>query len=120
MLWSLLLWGVILLSYWLILKAFGLPFGPAEAIFVMGFAMIGSLVPTPGGAAGAFEAATAAGLMLLKIEKDQSAAVALITPPDTFLSKSRIRPLLSGARRNQYFAVARVDYVRSGRTRRRR
>ncbi len=78
-LWSLLLWGVILISYWLILKAFGLPFGPAEAVFVMGFAMIGSLVPTPGGAAGAFEAATAAGLMLLKIEKDQSAAVALIT-----------------------------------------
>jgi uncharacterized protein (TIRG00374 family) len=77
--WSVLLWGVILVAYWLVLKAFGLPFGPAESIFVMGFAMIGSLVPTPGGAAGAFEAATAAGLMLLTIAKDQAAAVALIT-----------------------------------------
>jgi uncharacterized protein (TIRG00374 family) len=77
--WSVLLWAVILVAYWLVLKAFGLPFGPAESIFVMGFAMIGSLVPTPGGAAGAFEAATAAGLMLLSITKDQAAAVALIT-----------------------------------------
>jgi uncharacterized protein (TIRG00374 family) len=77
--WSVLLWVVILVAYWMVLKAFGLPFGPAESVFVMGFAMIGSLVPTPGGAAGAFEAATAAGLMLLSISKDQAAAVALIT-----------------------------------------
>jgi uncharacterized protein (TIRG00374 family) len=78
-LWSVFLWGVILLAYLMVLWAFGLPFGPAEAVFVMGFAMIGSLVPTPGGAAGAFEAATAAGLMLMTVSKDQSAAVALIT-----------------------------------------
>ena len=36
------------------LRAFGLNFGVTQAIFVLGWSLVGLLVPTPGGAAGAF------------------------------------------------------------------
>jgi len=36
------------------------------------------LVPTPGGAAGAFHAATAAGLLFLGIKKDTAAALSIV------------------------------------------
>ena len=39
---------------------------------------MGSAVPTPGGAAGAFHAATGAGLFFLGVEKEQAAAVAIV------------------------------------------
>ena len=58
--WTALVWMAIALGNLLVLRAFGLPFGVTETIFVMGWALVGSLVPTPGGAAGAFHAATAA------------------------------------------------------------
>lgn len=77
--WTALLWGTITVGDWLVIRAFGLPFGISQAIFVMGFALIGSLVPTPGGAAGAFHAATAAGLIFLGVAREQAAAVAIIT-----------------------------------------
>ena len=60
--WTALVWGSIIVSNLLMLRAFGLPFGISEAMFVLGWSLVGSLVPTPGGAAGAFHAATAAGL----------------------------------------------------------
>ena len=65
--WTAAVWAVIVIADWLVIRAFGLPFSPAQAIFVMGFALVGSLVPTPGGAAGAFHAATAAGLIFLGV-----------------------------------------------------
>jgi uncharacterized protein (TIRG00374 family) len=77
--WTTLLWGSITVADWLVLRAFGLPFGLPETIFVMGFALIGSLVPTPGGAAGAFHAATAAGLIFLGVAREEAAAAAIIT-----------------------------------------
>ena len=40
--------------------------------------MVGSVVPTPGGAAGAFHAATAAALIVLGVGRDQAAAVAIV------------------------------------------
>ena len=40
--------------------------------------MVGSAVPTPGGAAGAFHAATGAGMVFLGVEKEQAAAVAIV------------------------------------------
>jgi len=49
-----LLWGIIALANWLVLRAFGLPFGVTQTLFILGWALVGSLVPTPGGAAGAF------------------------------------------------------------------
>jgi len=39
---------------------------------------VGSAVPTPGGAAGAFHAATGAALVLLGVAREQAAAVAII------------------------------------------
>lgn len=81
--WTMLLWGSIAAANLLVFRAFGLqiaghPFGLAESFFVLGFSMVGSAVPTPGGAAGAFHAATGAGLVFLGVEKEQAAAVAIV------------------------------------------
>ncbi|HVQ36215.1 MAG TPA: lysylphosphatidylglycerol synthase domain-containing protein, partial [Pyrinomonadaceae bacterium] len=62
----------------LVLRAFGLPFGLSETIFVMGWALVGSLVPTPGGAAGAFHAATAAALIFLGVNREKAAAASIV------------------------------------------
>ena len=40
--------------------------------------MIGSAIPTPGGAAGAFHAATAGALILLGVARDQAAAISIV------------------------------------------
>ena len=76
--WSALVWLVILLANLLVLRAFGLPFGLTETIFVMGWSLVGSLVPTPGGAAGAFHAATAASLIFLGVSLETAAAVSIV------------------------------------------
>jgi uncharacterized membrane protein YbhN (UPF0104 family) len=49
-----------------------------DSLFVMGVASLGSLIPTPGGAAGAFHAATAGSLLLLGLGQDKAAAVSII------------------------------------------
>ena len=73
-----LLWGIIAVANWLVLRAFGLPFRATETLFVLGWALVGSLVPTPGGAAGAFHAATAGGLIFLGIPREQAAAISIV------------------------------------------
>ena len=73
-----LLWGVIAVANFCVLRAFGLQFGPAETVFVLGWALVGSLVPTPGGAAGAFHVATARGLAFLGVAAAKAAAVSII------------------------------------------
>ena len=75
---SVLLWSSVALGNLLVCRAFGLPFGIAQVLFVLGWSMVGSAVPTPGGAAGAFHAATGAALVLLGVARDQAAAVAII------------------------------------------
>jgi len=75
--WSAVLWGFVLVANLLVCRAFGIPLGISQIIFVLGFSMVGSVVPTPGGAAGAFEAATATALILLGVGRDQAAAVAI-------------------------------------------
>ncbi len=75
---SVLLWGSVALGNLLVCRAFGLPFGISQILFVMGWSMVGSAVPTPGGAAGAFHAATGAALVLLGVAREQAAAVAII------------------------------------------
>jgi uncharacterized protein (TIRG00374 family) len=75
---SVLLWGSVALGNLLVCLAFGLPFGISQILFVMGWSMVGSAVPTPGGAAGAFHAATGAALVLLGVAREQAAAVAII------------------------------------------
>jgi glycosyltransferase 2 family protein len=76
--WTALVWLTITLGNLLVLRAFGLPFGMTETIFVMGWALVGSLVPTPGGAAGAFHAATAAALIFLGVNREKAAAVSIV------------------------------------------
>lgn len=76
--WSLLLWGSVALANLLVCRAFGIPFGLSQVLFVLGWSMVGSAVPTPGGAAGAFHAATGAALVLLGVGRDQAAATAII------------------------------------------
>jgi len=76
--WTVLLWFAISVPTWMVLHAFGLPLSFVDSIFVMGVASMGSLVPTPGGAAGAFHAVTMGALQLLGIKQDQAAAVSII------------------------------------------
>ncbi|MEJ7576583.1 MAG: lysylphosphatidylglycerol synthase transmembrane domain-containing protein [Pyrinomonadaceae bacterium] len=82
--WTILLWGLIIGANWLVYTAFGLNFGLGETVFVLGWSLVGSLVPTPGGAAGAFHAATAGGLMFLGVAANTAAAVSLIIHPVLF------------------------------------
>ena len=76
--WTALLWFAIASANLLVMRAFHLPVGFPETIFVLGWALVGSLVPTPGGAAGAFHAATAAGLLFLGVKKDIAAALSIV------------------------------------------
>jgi len=71
-------WGLVATSFWLVARAFDLRLTVASVIFVIGFAMVGSLVPTPGGSAGAFHTTTQLGLMWLGIERNTAASMALI------------------------------------------
>lgn len=75
--WTILLWLSIAVPTWLVLLAFNIPLTFSDSLFIMGFAAIGSIVPTPGGAAGAFHAATAGGLIFLNVDKDQAAATSI-------------------------------------------
>ena len=76
--WTAMVWLGIAFANLLVLRAFGLPFGITETIFVLGWSLVGSLVPTPGGAAGAFHAATAAGLLFLGVTKETAAAISIV------------------------------------------
>ena len=76
--WSLLLWLSVAIANLIVFKAFGLHFGFSHALFVLGCSMIGSAIPTPGGAAGAFHAITGAALVVLGVAKEQAAAIAII------------------------------------------
>lgn len=110
--WTVLLWLGIGGANLLVLRAFHLDVGVPETIFVLGWSMLGSLVPTPGGAAGAFHAATAAALLFLGVKKETAAALSIVLhlvdfgPAVLFglfyfirgdLSISRLRTLISPA-----------------------
>jgi glycosyltransferase 2 family protein len=76
--WTALLWAIIAAGNFLVLRAFHLPFGMSETLFVLGWALVGSLVPTPGGAAGAFHLVTAAGLSFLGIAEAKAKSVSIV------------------------------------------
>jgi len=76
--WTALVWISIAIANLLVFKAFDLPFGVTQTVFVMGWSLVGSLVPTPGGAAGAFHAATAAGLISLGVPRETAAAISIV------------------------------------------
>ena len=77
--WTIMLWFAISLPTWFVLLAFGIPISFSDSLFIMGFASLSSVVPTPGGAAGAFHTATAASLLFLKsdVSREDAAAVSI-------------------------------------------
>lgn len=76
--WTALLWLGVAAANLLVMHAFHQKVGFSATIFVLGWSLVGSLVPTPGGAAGAFHAATAAGLLFLGIQKETAAAMSIV------------------------------------------
>ena len=77
--WSFTLWLAISIPTWLVLLAFGLPFSFTDSIVIMGIAAVSSIIPTPGGAAGAFHTATAASMIFLRkdLQHEDAAAVSI-------------------------------------------
>jgi len=76
--WTAVLWLGVALANMLVIRAFGLHFGFSETVFVLGWSLAGSLVPTPGGAAGAFHAATAAAFIFLGVPAETAAAISIV------------------------------------------
>jgi len=68
-------------AYILVMRAFGIPQSQIPytgAVFVMGLSMLGSVVPTPGGATGPFHAAAAAALVFLGVDRNLAASAAIV------------------------------------------
>jgi len=78
--WTILLWLSIAVPTWMVIRAFGLDISFSDSLFIMGFATVSSVVPTPGGAAGAFHTATAASLVYLRhdLKYEDAAAVSIV------------------------------------------
>jgi uncharacterized protein (TIRG00374 family) len=71
-------WALVSAATWLTLFAFGLNFPISHTIFVLGFGLVGSVAPTPGGSAGAFHAAAAKGLEFLGLDPNLAASIAIV------------------------------------------
>jgi glycosyltransferase 2 family protein len=71
------IWGLIAFAYWCVAHAFGIGLSLSQTIFVLGAGLVGSLIPTPGGSAGAFHAATQKGLIFLDVEPNLATAAAI-------------------------------------------
>jgi uncharacterized protein (TIRG00374 family) len=130
--WTVVLWSSIAVANWCVLRAFGLPFGAGETLFVLGFALVGSLVPTPGGAAGAFHVATARGLTFLGVGEAKATAVSIVLhlvvfAPALFLGLyyfarsdvklSRLRGATRAAGGEGGEAAKRIEFGREGKAR---
>jgi glycosyltransferase 2 family protein len=71
-------WGLVAAATWLTLFAFGINFSISHVIFILGFGLVGSIVPTPGGSAGAFHAAAAKGMEFLGLDPNLAASIAIV------------------------------------------
>ena len=79
--YTVVLWLMVAVAHLLVVRAFGIPYAEVPftgAVFVMGLSMLGSVVPTPGGATGPFHTATAAALAFLGVEHNKAASIAII------------------------------------------
>ncbi|NBO66405.1 MAG: UPF0104 family protein [Acidobacteria bacterium] len=77
-LYTVLIWALIIASGWLCLAAFNLYLPLSQLIFLIGFGVVGSLVPTPGGSAGAYHAALARGYEIIGVETNLSASLTIV------------------------------------------
>jgi uncharacterized protein (TIRG00374 family) len=76
--WTAAVWASITAANMLVLRAFGLGVGVSETLFVLGWSLVGSVVPTPGAGAGTFHAATAYGLTQFLGAPENAAKAAVI------------------------------------------
>ena len=77
--WTVALWASIVAANMLVMRAFGLPVGVSGVVFVLGWSLVGSVVPTPGGGAGTFHAATAYGMTaFLGVAETQAKAATIV------------------------------------------
>lgn len=79
--YTILMWLMVALAHMLVVRAFGIPYSQVPftgAVFVMGLSMLGSVVPTPGGATGPFHTATAAALTFMGVAQNKAASVAIL------------------------------------------
>lgn len=76
--YTLCVWSLVSSATWLTLYAFGLSFSVKQTIFILGFGLVGSIVPTPGGSAGAFHAAAAKAFEFLGVEPNFAASIAIV------------------------------------------
>lgn len=73
-----LVWGLVSTATWFSFYGFGLKYPFSYVIFVLGFGMVGSVVPTPGGSAGAYHAAASKALEFLGLDPNLAASIAII------------------------------------------
>lgn len=116
--WTSLLWMLVLVSTWLVMRAFGLSASFRDAMFIMGWALVGSLFPGPGGGAGGFHATTKYGLTLfLGVEANQAAALTIIlhlvyfAPALLFGFYYFLRSDISSARLRQLASTEAVEHA---------
>lgn len=77
--WSILVWLVGALSYWLVLFTFDIRLPFAAAVFVMGCVAFAAILPSTPGYAGVFHAAVVFGLVLVaEVSKDQAFSYAIV------------------------------------------
>jgi uncharacterized protein (TIRG00374 family) len=79
--YTVLLWLMVALAHLLVVRAFGIRYADVPftgAVFVMGLSMLGSVVPTPGGATGPFHTASSAALAFLGVDQNKAASVAIL------------------------------------------
>ncbi|HKP12682.1 MAG TPA: lysylphosphatidylglycerol synthase transmembrane domain-containing protein [Blastocatellia bacterium] len=85
--YTVLIWLMVATAHLLVVRAFGIHYDQVPftgAVFVMGLSMLGSVVPTPGGATGPFHIATAAALAFMGVPQDSAKSVAIILHPLIF------------------------------------
>jgi len=75
--WTIAQWSANILANWVTLRAFGLHLGLKETVLLICCGLLGSLVPTPGGAAGAFHLAFSTGLVFLGVSLERAAAISI-------------------------------------------
>jgi uncharacterized protein (TIRG00374 family) len=83
--WSVVIWLVNALSFWIMMWAFRLPVGFAGVLLMQGVLVLGVAAPTTPGYVGVFEAVIKAVLLLFAISPDRAVAYAVTYHITTFL-----------------------------------
>ncbi|HET9603045.1 MAG TPA: lysylphosphatidylglycerol synthase transmembrane domain-containing protein [Gemmatimonadales bacterium] len=83
--WSVVIWLVNALSFWIMMWAFRLPVGFAGVLLLQGVLVLGVAAPTTPGYVGVFEAVIKAVLLLFAVSADRAVAYAVTYHITTFL-----------------------------------